>query len=183
MLKLPLGFWSGSVSVQDGYECQCCPGYVGPHCEERDGCYPSPCRNSGICVDISQGHEGSTYQCLCPYGKLHVPWEVQYSAHLFSFTVKLINQPTQPKPNQTKPNPTQPNPTQPTNQPTSWEFNSPQLVKKFNTCYGTWRFITVFIRARHWSLSWARWVQSTISRHFASKIHSNIILPSTPRSS
>ncbi|XP_021942797.1 delta and Notch-like epidermal growth factor-related receptor isoform X2 [Zootermopsis nevadensis] len=52
----------------DGYECQCCPGYVGPHCEERDGCYPSPCSNSGICVDISQGHEGNTFQCLCPYG-------------------------------------------------------------------------------------------------------------------
>ncbi|XP_069704556.1 delta and Notch-like epidermal growth factor-related receptor isoform X2 [Periplaneta americana] len=52
----------------DGYECQCCLGYVGPHCEERDGCYPNPCRNSGICVDISQGHEGSTFQCLCPYG-------------------------------------------------------------------------------------------------------------------
>ncbi|PNF26173.1 hypothetical protein B7P43_G04444 [Cryptotermes secundus] len=51
----------------DGYECQCCPGYVGPHCEERDGCYPGPCRNSGICVDISQGREGSTFQCLCPY--------------------------------------------------------------------------------------------------------------------
>ena len=60
-------------SAQDGYECQCCPGYVGPHCEERDGCYPSPCRNSGICVDISQGHEGSTFQCLCPYGKFYVP--------------------------------------------------------------------------------------------------------------
>jgi len=24
-------------------------------------------------------------------------------------------------------------------------------------------FITMFIRARHWSLSWARWIQSTLS--------------------
>jgi hypothetical protein len=38
-----------------------------------------------------------------------------------------------------------------------------QLVKKFPAFYGTWRFITVFTRARHWSLSWARWIQSTHS--------------------
>lgn len=55
--------------MQEGYECQCCPGFVGPHCEEQDACYPNPCKNNGICVDISQGHEGSTFQCLCPYGK------------------------------------------------------------------------------------------------------------------
>lgn len=55
---------------QESYECQCCPGYIGPHCEEQDACYPSPCLNNGICVDISQGHEGATFQCLCPYGKL-----------------------------------------------------------------------------------------------------------------
>lgn len=54
---------------QDGYECQCCPGFIGPHCEEQDACYPSPCQNHGICVDISQGHDGTTFQCLCPYGK------------------------------------------------------------------------------------------------------------------
>jgi len=29
-----------------------------------------------------------------------------------------------------------------------------QLVKKFPVIYETWRFITVFTRARHWSLSW-----------------------------
>jgi hypothetical protein len=28
------------------------------------------------------------------------------------------------------------------------------LIKKFATFYGTWRFNTVFIRARHWSLSY-----------------------------
>jgi len=28
---------------------------------------------------------------------------------------------------------------------------------------GTWRFITVFTSAHHWSLSWARWIQSTTS--------------------
>ncbi|GLG96430.1 Uncharacterized protein GBIM_03415, partial [Gryllus bimaculatus] len=58
-----------SNTSMEGYECQCCPGFVGPHCEERDACFPSPCRNHGICVDLSQGHEGATYQCLCPYGE------------------------------------------------------------------------------------------------------------------
>jgi hypothetical protein len=32
-----------------------------------------------------------------------------------------------------------------------------QLFKNFWTFYGTQRFITVFTRAHHWSLSWARW--------------------------
>ncbi|XP_059481606.1 delta and Notch-like epidermal growth factor-related receptor isoform X2 [Neocloeon triangulifer] len=58
-------FTNGSM---EGYECQCCAGFVGAHCEEQDACYPSPCQNHGICVDISQGHEGTTFQCLCPYG-------------------------------------------------------------------------------------------------------------------
>jgi hypothetical protein len=38
-----------------------------------------------------------------------------------------------------------------------------QLVKKFPTFYGMKRFITVFTRAHHWSLFWARWIQSTPS--------------------
>ncbi|XP_077294569.1 delta and Notch-like EGF repeat containing weary [Arctopsyche grandis] len=61
------GVCYSNISME-GYECQCCPGFVGPHCEEQDACFPSPCTNNGICVDISQGHEGVTYQCLCPYG-------------------------------------------------------------------------------------------------------------------
>ena len=35
-----------------------------------------------------------------------------------------------------------------------------QLVKKFPTFYGTWRFITAFTSAHHLSLSWARSIQS-----------------------
>ena len=35
-----------------------------------------------------------------------------------------------------------------------------QAVRKFPTFYGTWRFITAFISARHLSLSWARLIQS-----------------------
>uniref|UniRef100_A0A8D8V766 Delta and Notch-like epidermal growth factor-related receptor n=1 Tax=Cacopsylla melanoneura TaxID=428564 RepID=A0A8D8V766_9HEMI len=57
-----------SNDSMESYECQCCSGFIGPHCEEKDACFPSPCRNNGICVDISQGHDGNTFQCLCPYG-------------------------------------------------------------------------------------------------------------------
>jgi hypothetical protein len=35
------------------------------------------------------------------------------------------------------------------------------LVKKFSAFYGTRVFITVFTRAHHWPLFWARWIQST----------------------
>jgi hypothetical protein len=35
--------------------------------------------------------------------------------------------------------------------------------------YGTRRFITAFKRARHWSLSWARWIQSTPSHTISPK--------------
>jgi len=38
-----------------------------------------------------------------------------------------------------------------------------QRLKKFPAFNGTRRFITAFTRARHWFLSWARWIQSTIS--------------------
>ncbi|VVC87509.1 unnamed protein product [Leptidea sinapis] len=36
-----------NVSME-GYECQCCKGYMGPRCDERDACNPSPCLNNGI---------------------------------------------------------------------------------------------------------------------------------------
>jgi hypothetical protein len=38
------------------------------------------------------------------------------------------------------------------------------LVKTFSVFYGTRIFIIVFTRARHWSLSWARRIQSTTSQ-------------------
>jgi hypothetical protein len=43
------------------------------------------------------------------------------------------------------------------------KLTATQLVKKFPACYGTRRVTTVFIRARHRSLSWARCSQSTPS--------------------
>jgi hypothetical protein len=39
-----------------------------------------------------------------------------------------------------------------------------QLINKFPAFYGNRRSITVFTTARHWSLFWAIWVQSTPSR-------------------
>jgi hypothetical protein len=35
-----------------------------------------------------------------------------------------------------------------------------QLLKNFSKFYGIRRFITVFTKVRHWSLSWVRWIQS-----------------------
>jgi len=43
---------------------------------------------------------------------------------------------------------------------TSWEAVT-QVVKKFPVVYGTSSFIIMYTRARHWSLSWARWIRST----------------------
>jgi len=45
----------------------------------------------------------------------------------------------------------------------SLEANITQLDIKFPAFYGTRRFIIVLTTARHWSLSWARWIQSTPS--------------------
>jgi hypothetical protein len=52
-----------------------------------------------------------------------------------------------------------------------------QLVKKFPTFYGTQSFITIFTRARHWYLFWARWIQSTTTRN----ISPILLLSSDPR--
>jgi len=38
-----------------------------------------------------------------------------------------------------------------------------QLVKKFPALYGIRRFMS--IRIRHWILSWASWIQSTLFRY------------------
>jgi len=35
-----------------------------------------------------------------------------------------------------------------------------QLIKIFRTSYWNQRFITMFTRAHHWSMSWARWTYS-----------------------
>jgi hypothetical protein len=49
----------------------------------------------------------------------------------------------------------------------SSEVKTSQLVKKFPVFYGNRSSITVFITARHFSLSWARSIQSTPSHHIS----------------
>jgi hypothetical protein len=61
-----------------------------------------------------------------------------------------------------------------------WEVTVIRLLKKSPEFYRIRSSITAFTRDRHWSLSWARRIQST---PYFPKIHSNVILPSTPRSS
>jgi len=53
-----------------------------------------------------------------------------------------------------------------------------QLVKKFPAIYGNRSFIILFTTVRHWSLSWARWIQPTTphSPFYFPVIHSNINL-------
>jgi hypothetical protein len=51
-----------------------------------------------------------------------------------------------------------------TNKQTTWNWallQRPPFVQPLkDSFYGTWRFITAFTRVLHWSLSWARSVQS-----------------------
>jgi hypothetical protein len=49
-----------------------------------------------------------------------------------------------------------------------------QTFKIFPAFYGAGRLITVFTVARHWSLFWVRWIQSTPRSYFC-KIHFNTI--------
>jgi len=44
----------------------------------------------------------------------------------------------------------------------SCEANSHLASQEIAAFYGTQRFITVLTRTRHWSLSWARRIQSTL---------------------
>jgi hypothetical protein len=56
--------------------------------------------------------------------------------------------------------------------PRSWVLEKPpvaQLLKSFPKCYGNREFITVFTRALHRSLSWARWIQSIQPRPICMK--------------
>jgi len=63
----------------------------------------------------------------------------------------------------------------------SWEADGRSAGQKFPVSYGNRRFITVFTRARHWSLSRSAWIQSTPSCP-VSKMQFNIVLPHMPLS-
>jgi hypothetical protein len=60
-----------------------------------------------------------------------------------------------------------------TNKLTPWstarEANSRSAGQENPAFYGTLIFITVFTRARHQSLSWVRWIQSTHSNHISQR--------------
>jgi hypothetical protein len=61
-----------------------------------------------------------------------------------------------------------------------------QHLKNFPAYYGTWRFITMFTRALHWSLSWARSIQPIPLYHISLRSvltlssHLCLCLPSGP---
>jgi len=42
------------------------------------------------------------------------------------------------------------------------EQNPSLEADKFSVLYGYRRFLTVIARARHWTQSWASWIQSTV---------------------
>ena len=63
------------------------------------------------------------------------------------------------------------------------QLTVPQLVKTFTAFYWNRKLITVFTKAQHVSLPRTRSIQSMPSQNDFFKIHFNIILPSTPRSS
>jgi hypothetical protein len=61
-------------------------------------------------------------------------------------------------------------------QSSSREANSHSASQKFPDFYGTRKFIMVFTRSRHWPVSWARWIQPTLSQPVSLK--SSLILSS-----
>jgi hypothetical protein len=58
-----------------------------------------------------------------------------------------------------------------------------QLDKKFTGFYRTQRFITIFTKVCHWSLTWTKWIQFTPNYRYFFMIHFNIILSSMSRRS
>jgi hypothetical protein len=60
----------------------------------------------------------------------------------------------------------------------SWNATGSQLLKTFPEFYETWKFLTVFTRARHLSLFWARLIQCMPSSHF---LKNHLILSSRLR--
>jgi len=52
------------TNTQDGYSCECAPGYTGDNCGSAiDDCAGNPCLNGGLCSDTADG-----YSCSCAEG-------------------------------------------------------------------------------------------------------------------
>jgi hypothetical protein len=51
-----------------------------------------------------------------------------------------------------------------------------QIFKNLGVFYGSWSFIIVFTRPRHWPIFWARWSQSILPHHIS--LRSVLILSS-----
>jgi hypothetical protein len=64
----------------------------------------------------------------------------------------------------------------------SWEAIDQSVTQEFPNICRTWRFTTMYTKAHHASLFWARWIQS-IPPHPIRLIYFNIILPPMSRSS
>jgi hypothetical protein len=64
-----------------------------------------------------------------------------------------------------------------------WEASSCSVFLEISNIFGTKRFIAMFTRAHHWSLSWARWWVLFIPSHLVFMIQFNVILPSMSSSS
>lgn len=47
-------------SLEDGYACECKPGYTGNICELKDSCATNPCMNNGTCMNTDEG-----FKCSC----------------------------------------------------------------------------------------------------------------------
>jgi hypothetical protein len=60
-----------------------------------------------------------------------------------------------------------------------WKLRLPQVIKKFPTFCGMWRFITLFTTNHHWSLYWANCIQFTPSQPVF-KMYFSIIFLSMP---
>jgi len=52
------------VDLEDGFHCQCTPGFHGKYCSvDIDECQSSPCMNGGVCKNLF-----NHYKCHCPPG-------------------------------------------------------------------------------------------------------------------
>jgi hypothetical protein len=55
-------------------------------------------------------------------------------------------------------------------------FLNSYVYKKFIAFHGIWSFVTVSTRARHWSIFWPRWSQSTPFRHTPISVRSILLI-------